>query len=295
MLTLRIVEIVFPLFSIAGLGAFYAWRFKPDMNVPNALSMNVLLPALIFSVLVTQDSSIQDFQPLLIAALVVVLGSGVAALLIAKLCRFDIKTFVPPMMFSNSGNMGLPLLTLTFGPAALPVATVLFLVENTLHFTLGSLLLSQRNNPPRNLLTPIIIATILALLFRALEIPVNETLMKPVEMLGDAAIPMMIFSLGTRLVGINIRDWKISLVSAIAAPLFGVGIAFLALNWIDLPPLQAGALILFGALPPAVLNFMFAERFQQEPAKVASIVITSHLMTVASLPLVLAFVIPAYG
>ena len=64
---------------------------------------------------------------------------------------------------------------------------------------------------------------------------------------------------------------------------------------IDLPREQAGALLLFGVLPPAVLNFIFAERYGQEPAKVASIVIIGNLFALVSVPLALAYVLPRFG
>ena len=51
---------------------------------------------------------------------------------------------------------------------------------------------------------------------------------------------------------------------------------------------QRGLLLLFGALPPAVLNFMVAEQFRQEPAKVASIVLIGNTMSVIFVPIGLA-------
>jgi predicted permease len=48
-------------------------------------------------------------------------------------------------------------------------------------------------------------------------------------------------------------------------------------------------------VPPAVLNFLFAEAYEQEPAKVASIVMLGNLATVVTLPLALAYVLPRYG
>ena len=52
--------------------------------------------------------------------------------------------------------------------------------------------------------------------------------------------------------------------------------------------MQQGLLIIFGSLPPAVLNFMVAEQFRQEPAKVASIVLIGNVMSAAFIPLGLA-------
>ncbi len=46
-----------------------------------------------------------------------------------------------------------------------------------------------------------------------------------------------------------------------------------------------------GALPPAVLNYMFAERYNQEPDKVASMVLIGNLAAVVFLPLALALVL----
>ncbi|MEM7206713.1 MAG: AEC family transporter [Pseudomonadota bacterium] len=295
MLAVQIVQIVFPLFFIAAVGAVYAFKYRPDMAVANATNMNIFVPALAFTALVESDADLASFQPLILGATVVVLGSGLIAWGIARVFEFDIKTFVPPMMFSNSGNMGLPLLTLTFGPAALPTATILLLVENTLHFTLGSYMLNKHASLVKHLFSPLIIATVLALIINAIDMTVNPTVMRPIEMLGQVSIPLMLFSLGTRLADANLGEWKIGLVSAVASPVCGIALALMVLPWIELSDMQIGALILFGSLPPAVLNFLFAERYQQEPKKVASIVIFSHLFTLISLPLTLAYVLPRYS
>ena len=50
-------------------------------------------------------------------------------------------------------------------------------------------------------------------------------------------------------------------------------------------------LFVFGALPPAVLNFLFAERYRQEPQRVASIVLIGNLAALLFLPLALAWVL----
>ena len=51
---------------------------------------------------------------------------------------------------------------------------------------------------------------------------------------------------------------------------------------------QQGLLLIFGSLPPAVLNFMVAEQYRQEPAKVASIVLIGNVLSVIFVPLGLA-------
>ena len=43
-------------------------------------------------------------------------------------------------------------------------------------------------------------------------------------------------------------------------------------------------LLVFGALPPAVLNYVFAERYRQEPDKVASIVMVGNVAALLFIP-----------
>ena len=47
-------------------------------------------------------------------------------------------------------------------------------------------------------------------------------------------------------------------------------------------------LLVFGALPPAVLNYVFAERYRQEPDKVASIVMVGNVAALLFIPVALA-------
>ena len=61
--------------------------------------------------------------------------------------------------------------------------------------------------------------------------------------------------------------------------------------YLGLPSEQARVLILFGVLPPAVLNYIFAERYGQEPRRVASIVLLGNSAALLTVPLVLLWVL----
>ncbi|MDF1530393.1 MAG: AEC family transporter, partial [Sedimenticola sp.] len=103
------------------------------------------------------------------------------------------------------------------------------------------------------------------------------------------------FSLGVRLTGIDLRDWRIGVVGAIVCPATGLIIALIMTPLLDLPPLQYGQLLIFSVLPPAVLNFMIAEKYNQEPRKVASIVMMGNLGSVLIIPLALAYILAQNG
>ena len=253
--------------------------------------MDIFTPALIFDIMSASDFALTNYLELAIAGVLVMLGSGLIAWPIARLFDFQWKTFVPPMMFTNSGNMGVPLILLAFGKAALPAAIVLFALENLLHFTLGQQLLNHRASLISQIKNPMVIATITGIGFGIFSIELSETVRLPIHMLGQISIPLMLFSLGARLTEINFRDWKIGVVSALVCPLSGLLIAIMILPLISLPPEQVPVLLLFSILPPAVLNYIVAEQFNQQPPLVASMVLIGNLSSLVSIPIILWFIL----
>ena len=284
----RIFSIIFPVFSIVALGYFYARsRRDTDMSSGNRINMDIFTPALIFDTMSASEYRLSDYGLLTLGGLFVVLGSGIVAWPIARFMGYQWKTFVPPMMFSNSGNMGVPLIILTFGAAALPIAIILFAVENFLHFLLGQQMITQRWSILAVIRNPMILATILGIGSATLGVIIPETLRLPIHFLGQIAIPLMLFSLGVRMLAIDFKDWQIGIVGSIVCPVSGLVIALLFIYWVPMPPHQASILLLFSALPPAVLNFLVAERFNQQPQQVASIVLIGNLASIIVIPAIL--------
>jgi malate permease and related proteins len=294
-LLLRIVGIVFPIFGIVVAGYAYA-RYKAahggvDMRFANQLNMDIFVPALVFAALASRDFNLLDNLPLALGALAVVLGSGLLALPLARLLKVDSKTFVPPMMFTNSGNMGLPLAVLAFGEKALPLAVVMFFVENVMHYSLGTWMLDHKARLLTLWKNPVIAASLAGLVFALFKLPLWQPLYVAVKMLGDVSIPLLLFSLGVRLMSASLTDVRLGLIGAIACPLFGMAVAWAITPMLGLSGLAADLLLVFGALPPAVLNFVFAETYRHEPQRVASLVMLGNLGALLFVPIALAVVL----
>ena len=287
----QVFEIVFPIFAIVALGYFYARKFGPDMASANRLNLELFTPALIFSVLSSEGFELERYGELALAAGIVVLGSGLLVWPISRMLGYKNQVFLPPMMFNNSGNMGLPLALFAFGEAALPAAMILFLVENTLHFTVGNAMLTGHVNPLKLIRMPMLAATLAGLLVAVFDLGVPGPLHEAIDLLGQIAIPLMLFALGVRMTGVDLSDWRIGMAGAILCPLSGLVVAVAVVMFVDLPPIQQAQLIVFAVLPPAVLNFMLAERYGIEPRKVAAIVLLGNLASLAVIPAALYFVL----
>ena len=284
----RILGIILPVFSIIAVGYFWGRRVQPDMGMVNRISMNVLAPALIFSALSSKSFDIFGDAPLILGSIGIVLGSGLLAWPFAKLLHQDARTFVPPMMFNNCGNMGLPLAVLAFGEQGFGPMVALFVVSNLLHFTLGAWIIDHHARFGRLLKNPMVWSTIAGFLFAVLQPPLPDWLGVTFKMVGDGLIPMMLLSLGVRLTAIDWGDARLGVVGGLVCPLTGLAMAGVLAPFLGLTPMQTGLLFLFAALPPAVLNFMVAEQYRQEPGKVASIVLVGNVMSVIFIPIGLA-------
>lgn len=287
----QLISIVFPIFGLVAVGYFYARKHAPDMASANKTNLEIFTPALIFSVLSGEDFQLAIYADLALAAAIVVLGSGLLAWPVARFMGWSTKTFVPPMMFTNSGNMGLPLALLAFGENALPAAMIVFLVGNTLHFTVGNAMLEGRVHPLVLLRMPMLVATLLGLVVAVSGIGVWEPLAISFDLLGKVAIPLMLFSLGVRMIDIDLKDWRIGVVSAIVCPASGLLMALIAIALLGLEGVQWQQLLVFAVLPPAVLNYMLADRFDVEPDVVATIVLVGNLASIVTIPLILLYVL----
>jgi malate permease and related proteins len=289
---IRIVSILFPLFAITALGYFVGRRMKPDLSHANKLNMDVFVPALVFAALANKEFQISQFVPLTLATLIVVVGSGLAGWVLARVAGVAPKSLVPPIMFNNCGNLGLPLAVLAFGELALAPAVVMFMVSNLLHFSFGAWLLDHRIKLWTVWKVPSVLATLAGLAVGIVGVEIWPPLMVAIKMLGDISIPLMLFALGVRLNDSRISAVGLGVYAAVARPLVGMALAWGVMQFIDLPAREQALLLVFGALPPAVLNYIFAERYHQEPEKVASMVLIGNIAALIFLPVALALSLP---
>jgi predicted permease len=284
----RLIGIIVPVFSVVALGWLYGRRAKPDMAWVNRISMNVLAPALIFSALASKEFDLARQWPVVLGSIGVVLGSGLLAWPFAKLLHEDPRTFVPPMMFNNCGNMGLPLAMLAFGAPGFSAMVAAFTISNLLQFTLGRWLIDHHARFGDLLKSPMVWSTFVGFAFALAHPPLPEFAAVTFRMVGEALIPMMLLSLGVRLTSIRWGDARLGVIGGLVCPLTGIAMAALLTPLLGLDSTQTGLLLLFGCLPPAVLNFMVAEQFRQEPGKVASIVLIGNMLALLFVPLTLA-------
>lgn len=284
---ITIFEIVSPLFLIALVGYVYGARVNPDMATVNRLVMDIFMPALILKVMWQDGFNVADYGGLMLSGFAVIFLSGIAAFTVARAFGFAWRAFVPPAMFSNWANLGLPLYVFALGSNALNGGVMLVALGNLVCFTVGILIYAGRVRLREVLTTPVLIAVAVGWSVSSFDVPVPSLVEIPLSMLGDVVIPLMLFSLGVRLNSVTISDSKQALVMAVLCPVVGTLVALGAASVIPMTEVHRNILLLFGALPPAVVNFILAEQYQQNPEQVASMIMIGNLFSIVSIPVVL--------
>ena len=284
----RIADVIIPVFLIVAVGYAYARRQAPDMGTFNRIALDVLAPVLVYSALASRDFVIAEHITLLVGGAVIILGGGLLAWPLARAFGAQARTLGPVVMFNNCGNMGLPLALLAFGPAHFGAAVALFSVSNLLHFSIGARITSRAARTRDLLTSPLMIATALGFISALTDVRPPDVMLAGLKLLGDALLPMMLFALGVRLTALTRDGLAVGLLGALARPLLGLVIA-LPLAWaLGLEGAARGQLLLFAALPPAVMQFMLADRYQQEPDKVGAMIMLGNALAVVFVPLALA-------
>ena len=286
-LVIRIIGIITPVLIISAIGYAYGQFRKPDMTWINRLSTDLLFPMLIFTAMASKDFHILDYLPLIFGFTLTMLGSGVMAWGVAKLLGYNPHAFIPSIMFTNTANMALPLTLFAFGASALPAAIALFMISSLLHFTLGIRICAPQASIRGILKGPMLWAMILGVLMSLFELALPPWLAISTKMLGDAAIPLGLFALGVGFSNFRIHNWSMGIVGALLCPISSLLITWPLIKILSLTPTMQGVLLLYAALPPAVMNYIFAEQYKQDPGLVSAIVVGGNIASLFFVPFAL--------
>jgi len=277
---------VIPVFLLIAAGfAFAHWK---KINLTSVTEIIVYLgtPSLVFSSLAGKPLFATDIAVLSAGILLIFAIVGFFIRLYFLVSGFSSRGFALPTLFMNAGNMGIPLALFAFGQAGLQRATLMFVIITFLQYSLGIYILNGRSNWTEIFRLPLIYAALVGLSVNLAQISLPEVLLRPIIMLGQATIPIMLISLGYRLHEVESLQWGHALGGALARIGGGFAAANLAVHLIGAEGVNRQVLLLYGALPAAVVNFVLTEKYRQDPGLAASIVVISTFISIFTIPVV---------
>jgi malate permease and related proteins len=233
----------------------------------------------------------------LLAVLVVIVMAAVGALLsiALRLTRSEAMAFLLVVMFSNGGNYGLPVVSFAFGEEALSYGTVFFLTGSVLTNTVGAFLAAAGRRSVRTAMTsvlriPALYGIAAAMLVLATGAAMPAALLRPISMLSDAALPLMILVLGMQLERAG-RPSRPALVAAavcaslLVAPLVALGLT----SVFGVTGAARQAVVVLSSMPVAVATTILALEFDASPDFVTGAVFLSTILSPLTLAPLIAY------
>jgi len=298
-----------PIVAIAAVGYVLDSTKDVDPGPLNTAVVYVLAPALVFHSLAVTELDADTLARLAVGVVAFTAAMWAVAELVGRATGERepiLSALVLVAIFSNSGNLGIPVSDFAFGDVGRQTAVVFLSVQSVLMYTLGVYAASRsagsagREGLRRVFRLPLVYAVLAALAARALGVvpAADSAAMESLQLVGDAAIPVMLLVLGIQLARTNTgaavaRTGPAVALRLVVAPAIGLGVAVL-LGFQN--PDVARVFVLETAMPAAVTPVILVTEFAAEahegglgvPQFVSTSVLVTTLLGVPALTLLIA-------
>ena len=294
---LLVLGITAPVFVLGAAG--FVWA-RSGVEFPTAfvtrLSFTLSVPCLIYGALAQAELDHEVLKDLALGSLAAYVLAAIGLWILLRLERLSTRTYLAPLVFGNTGNVGLPVALFAFGEQGLVYAVVIFAVMAMLSFTVGVWVVSGGGSPKEALKQPIFYGAALGLASNIFGVAPPEWAMNTIRLIGQMAIPLMLLTLGVSVARLSVRGVGRALVLSVLRLAFCGAAAFAAALAFEMETLAAQSLVLQLIMPVAVTSYLMAERYHAEPVEVAGLVVVSTILAIVVTPVALGIMLgPSAG
>ncbi len=291
-LYIKLLDVIFPVFFIIGVG-YYLGVKDPNFDTKFITNFagNIGTPAMIFYTITTTGVTLSIFIEYFIYALIVICGFSIIGILFLLILKKDIISELPPLILPNTGNMGVPICLFAYGTAGLGVASAIASVIILLHFTVG-VLLAKKSFSLKILISNVpIYGIIAAVLFLYFEWDVPGFVVNTTFLLTYTTIFLVLMSLGIALSRFQVISWTQASILGGVRVIIGPIIGLALIKYLNLDGFAAGVLLIQSSMPSAVLTYLVGAMYSEKRVvdSVASVIVTSTIMSLFTIPIVVFY------
>ena len=296
MLTL-FVNVVLPVFLVAGLGFIVEKRLHPPIAPFNQVVLYVLMPAFVFTSLLAIDFRSEEPIKITLFAFLLAIAMLAVAFVIARAARLDRPTSSALMLtaaFPNLGNYGLSVVLLAYGREGVAIGAVLLAVQSLYGITLAIFIASSGHASLLRSLRevfrqPMIYAVAAALFFNLTRVPVPGFVSSALALPSQAAIPLMLLVLGMTFASTSrVEQPGLVSVAAVTRLVIGTIVGWGLTIALGIDGVARDVMIVGAAMPTAVFTILTATQFDARPRFVTDVVVVSTLASIVTVTAVLA-------
>ena len=291
-LYIKLFDVLFPVFFVIGVG-YYLGVKDPNFDTKFITNFagNIGTPAMIFYTITTTGVTLSVFIEYFIYALIIIGGFSFLGLIFLFILKRDIISELPPLILPNTGNMGVPICLFAYGTAGLGVASAIASVIILLHFTVG-VLLAKKSFSLNILIKMFQFMELLPLLYfyilsgRSLDFLKTTTFL-----LTYTTIFLVLMSLGIALSRFQVVSWTHATILGAVRVIIGPFIGYALIVYLKLDGFAKGVLLIQSAMPSAVLTYLVGSMYSERRVvdSVASVIVTSTLMSLITVPIVVFY------
>jgi len=287
-LILTVFQIVAPVFILAAIG--FAWvkcGWNYEIEFVTRLAMTLSVPALIFVALMKANITADTLSNLFFSSLIAYICLALIFWIVGKICKLNMATYWAPLIFGNTGNLGLPLAMFAFGEVGLSYAVVVFAVMAVGSFSIGVWMVSGGGSVNKVFKEPMVWATLLGALFLIQGWQTPKWATNTLELMGQMAIPLMLITLGVALARLKMKMISRAITLSVLKLIVSIGVAWIIGVYFDLNDVAFAVLVMQIATPVAVTSYLLAQKYGADANEVAGLVIASTVLSVFALPVLL--------
>ena len=290
---IKLFEVVFPVFFVVGIG-YYLGKKNPkiDTKFITNFAANIGTPAMVIYAVTSTGINFGIFRDYFWYYLLAIICFSIVGIINLFLINTkDIIRELPPLIFPNTGNMGLPICLFAYGSQGLGVSASITSLIILMHFTVGVFLADRKFNLDVIIKNPPFYAIIFSAIVLFYEIDMPVFVINTTEWLMYVTIFLILMSLGIALTRLKVFSLNKAVISSITrmfiGPLIGIGLIW----FFDLEGFAAGVLLIQCSMPSAVLNYLVGSIYSPKKVvdSVASTIVVSTLMSFITIPIVVYF------
>ena len=292
------------LFLVIGLGYFLFKVKILDVELNKRLTtllLTVTTPALIISSVLstTEYLSFTDILFVFLVGILVYIVLPILGLILVKIMRIPLPQqglYIFMTVFSNIGFMGFPVMKAIFGNDAVFYTALFNMLFNLLVFSVGTGIMGygtgrKMNFNPKDLLSPGVIASLVALVIYMAKIQFPNVISSTITMIGDITTPIAMLIIGSTLANIPLKEvfselriYPYTFIKQVIIP----ALAYPVLRLFIQDPLILGVTLIMISMPVANSAVLFATEYDGDVSLAAKAVFMTTLLSIVTIPLIVS-------
>jgi malate permease and related proteins len=289
-----IISIILPTFFVIFVGFMVGKFFKVNMVPLIDVNLYLGVPALAFTSLISKNIVLLDAAKVWLAAAVIMFGCLIVAWLVFKALRQKHSGLLVPIFIMNSVNIPFPILSRAYGDAGLAVATLFYVPDTIITYTVGIYLMAGqkwKENAKEMLRQPAIYAALLGLAFNLLKIPVPGVINNSLTLLSQMCLPLILIVLGYNLSHVRITSIPTTLLASFLRIGVGLGIGIAIAGALHMTGVFRSVVIFDAAMPAAATAAILAAKYNNEAEEVSSVVFLTTVISLIFIPFLLKYIV----